>query len=501
MAIVKVDIKGDSTSAQRAIESVQKGIQKLDGGKIASISNALSGMASGATSATNALGAISGALANGFGVAGMAIGAVVTAVATLIEKFDLFGASIDENLNKVKELQDSFDTKNAEKIMQIEADLITLNDDEFKSKYKNTKEYIKLHKQEIATYENTNSQLIANKKQIRENSKEIERLQGQLASYIVNQNKLSFSSQGVDIYNEAIENTQKKIKSLSNANHELIATNKELTNTFVANPIKENQSKENKTKIEPILAEGSVALLKKEITDLNKQFEAATTDADRITINAKIKLKETELEAIKVRIANEKIEPIQLTADIDISKIKPKLSEVKEATEAATSKGTWNNEQDAVDGVSAAFTSASSALTTFAGESEGAAAAQRALAMAEQLAAMASAIHTASSTGDPYTVAARIAAAVAAVVAGFAQMSRFADGGIVSGSKVGDRNLVRVNGGEMILNGSQQRNLFNLLNGTTSSNNNLPSNVQFKISGKDLVAVFNNYNKFNAKIK
>ena len=45
------------------------------------------------------------------------------------------------------------------------------------------------------------------------------------------------------------------------------------------------------------------------------------------------------------------------------------------------------------------------------------------------------------------------------------QLSKFATGGIVEGESVGDRNLVRVNGGEMIFNKSQQKNLLDLASG------------------------------------
>jgi len=71
----------------------------------------------------------------------------------------------------------------------------------------------------------------------------------------------------------------------------------------------------------------------------------------------------------------------------------------------------------------------------------------------------ASAIGNATESGSklpfPANIAA-IAAGIAAVVAGFAMVFNcFADGGIVgNGSKIGDYNIARVNGGEMILNGT-----------------------------------------------
>lgn len=90
----------------------------------------------------------------------------------------------------------------------------------------------------------------------------------------------------------------------------------------------------------------------------------------------------------------------------------------------------------------------------------------------------------------PYNLLA-IAAGIAAVVAGLAMMSKFADGGIVGGhSKTGDKLFARVNSGEMILNDKQQNTLWSMLNNKSSNY----ANVNFKIRGSDLVGTINNYN-------
>lgn len=101
-------------------------------------------------------------------------------------------------------------------------------------------------------------------------------------------------------------------------------------------------------------------------------------------------------------------------------------------------------------------------------------------------------------------------AAAATVVAGLASIiasiknaasGNFAEGGIVGGSSlVGDRLIARVNSGEMILNGRQQRNLFNLLDngGSPSGSGGL---VEFKISGSTLKGVLRNYDNKMSKIK
>ena len=75
--------------------------------------------------------------------------------------------------------------------------------------------------------------------------------------------------------------------------------------------------------------------------------------------------------------------------------------------------------------------------------------------------------------------------------------SKFANGGIVPGaSKIGDFNLVRVNGGELILNQRQQKNLFDMIDkNRVNTVNNTTGNVVFTIQGDKLVGVIDNYNK------
>lgn len=100
---------------------------------------------------------------------------------------------------------------------------------------------------------------------------------------------------------------------------------------------------------------------------------------------------------------------------------------------------------------------------------------------------------TASGAKMPFPLnLAAIALGIGAVVAALATMSKFANGGIVGGNaKHGDRNIARVNSGEMILNKAQQGTLWGLLNGKGS----IGGNVEFKIKGSDLVGTINNYSK------
>ena len=95
--------------------------------------------------------------------------------------------------------------------------------------------------------------------------------------------------------------------------------------------------------------------------------------------------------------------------------------------------------------------------------------------------------------------AAAAMAQMATMIAQVHQLSGYASGGIIhSGSRVGDKNLVRVNGGEMIMNNQQQQRLWNLISGSQSWNYASTQNgansfvLESRISGRDLVLVLKN---------
>ena len=103
--------------------------------------------------------------------------------------------------------------------------------------------------------------------------------------------------------------------------------------------------------------------------------------------------------------------------------------------------------------------------------------------------AVANATASAAKMPFPYNLPA-IAASIASVLGALANMNKFAKGGIVGGNSTrGDRNIARLNSGEMILNKAQQGTLFNILNGKGG----MGGNVEFKIRGADLVGTINNY--------
>ena len=85
------------------------------------------------------------------------------------------------------------------------------------------------------------------------------------------------------------------------------------------------------------------------------------------------------------------------------------------------------------------------------------------------------------------------------VLSSIKAVSKFANGGIVGGSSYsGDKLFARVNSGEMILNGRQQKNLFNAIDSNRLGADNAQS-ISFKIKGSDLYGTLKNYSKIKGK--
>lgn len=101
----------------------------------------------------------------------------------------------------------------------------------------------------------------------------------------------------------------------------------------------------------------------------------------------------------------------------------------------------------------------------------------------------------------PYNLAA-IAAGIAAVVAAFAMVGSFADGGIINGkTSLGDYNIARVNGGEMILNNTQQGNLWNAIKNNKLGDGGVAIvGGDVRIKGSDLYVALKNYSKVQGKL-
>ena len=110
-------------------------------------------------------------------------------------------------------------------------------------------------------------------------------------------------------------------------------------------------------------------------------------------------------------------------------------------------------------------------------------------------AAGAAAAGAASSTASipivgPALAVGAVAAVVAAILAG---MKRFATGGFVTGSRYGDKNIIRANGGEYVMTTAQQKRLLDIFDGKTNRGSG-NQEITFKLRGSDIVGAIKNYN-------
>ena len=179
-----------------------------------------------------------------------------------------------------------------------------------------------------------------------------------------------------------------------------------------------------------------------------------------------------------------------------------KIKEAQEATNMLRKELTDDAMQSSVYGLIDAFGALGDVVGGTAGKfisfaAQSAASIAQLLAQNAQLlasaqaAALGGAAKSAFQLPFPFNLA--MWASLSATVLGiFASLPKFAEGGIVGGLSGGDRNLARVNAGEMILNNTQQRRLFAMLDGKAAPQGGA---VTFRISGDALVGVIENYNR------
>lgn len=243
---------------------------------------------------------------------------------------------------------------------------------------------------------------------------------------------------------------------------------------------------ENKVEVKTTVApppEGSIKAIKDKISSLQKELEltipmsldAARIQAEIDELNRQLK-GDTGPQSIGVEV------PVLL----DVTPLNKGLQSVQHDIKKTVDTAKL------MSGASQAFGAMSNMVSSLGEESKETTIAVQALAIAEQVAAMAAALHTATE-GDSYTLPARLIAAAAAVTSSIIAIQRvsaqgFSAGGIVRGQyESGDRQIIAVNSGEAVLNKQQQSNLFRLLNGAQMGRGGVP--VEFRIDGRDLVAV------------
>ncbi len=266
---------------------------------------------------------------------------------------------------------------------------------------------------------------------------------------------------------------------------------------------------ENKFKkveeVEPKFETGSIADYQDQIAKINEQLQNQNLSMDvRLNLLTNKKDLEEQAEAL--------IDPIKIKEEAE------KAAEEAEKERAEQQEERRNKQIEGYEAIGSAA-SAMGQLMTAAG-ADGAAAAMQlvattanataqmipqilALIGAKEGEALASGTASAAAMPFPANIAA-IAAIIATVVGTFASIfstvGAFAGGGIIQGASThGDQLLARVNAGEMILNGSQQARLFNMLDGAGAVGGAGMGQITWKLRGSDLYGSLSNYSKIKAK--
>lgn len=269
----------------------------------------------------------------------------------------------------------------------------------------------------------------------------------------------------------------------------------------------------NTPKVDEIIPKGSLKDLNKQISDFKKKQDLATNpedwkkyqeEIDHLTFKTKI-LKGEIADPSKIQISttpinniNEEFEkvkeglkntkPINIPVKLDTDQLASKIKIFQDIGEyAGNLSNTMSELGSALD--SKEFDVAGIIAQAVGNVSLG----------------YAKATVAASETGNPWVWLGFAITGLATMITMIANIksatSGFASGGIIGGSTtIGDYNLARVNKGEMILNGTQQAHLFDIINNNRIGGAVGGGNVQFVLRGADLYGSMKNYGKVQSKL-
>lgn len=230
-------------------------------------------------------------------------------------------------------------------------------------------------------------------------------------------------------------------------------------------------------------------------------MQGFTVDNDSSLTTYNDKLKEIEKTDDELVAANQRLfdSMIQLDGFWNNDNIDKSIQQQKnQITKLEESAIAWQGYADIINGVGEA--------TRILGDSQEAQVAQFATNTAAILAnavstiaamnaeALAKGASSAFSLPFPYNLAAwaTVAATIGSI---FASLPKFAEGGIVGGGSLyGDKMLARVNSSEMILNGKQQKHLFDAIDSGKIGGGTV-STVTWRLKGSDLYGSMKNYSK------
>lgn len=317
------------------------------------------------------------------------------------------------------------------------------------------------------------------------------------------QGVIGTTSFGTAIYSTKVNHT------LANAEIEQSGINEKYRDAILYNELLVKFSDEqltNATNLAIEIENGNKQLstMERQMLEITNQMVAANKVTTTSTFTKPFEKKALEMAGLPTATANEplldKIEPINIQIPTDTT---TQLSNItSEAENAATAIGAIANAFTALGSASEEggnkalqiFTLTASAISQLIPQIV-------TLISAKEAESIASGTASAAKTPYPANILA-IASIVGTIAATFAQLPKFANGGIFGGANtIGDFNLARVNKGEMILNGSQQSRLFRMLNdGRVSNNSNGGGNVEFVLRGDTLIGLMKNAEKKNRRV-
>ena len=286
-----------------------------------------------------------------------------------------------------------------------------------------------------------------------------------------------------------------------------ITSAKEEVNKSISDSLKSTNDKES------IIPQGSILELKNKISELTQSYYKAADEGTRAGFKKAIDEAETQLNMMQLRAANkimqgggiEKVSGRNPSDDIKSGYITVKPVEMNSAIQ---SNYDYADSLNAIGNVMSSVTNLTNEgaagwiqyATNLVNSIASAIPAMEKLFVANQ--AIATSQAAASAAATPIVGWITAIGAISAMLAAFASIPKFANGGIVPGNMFsGDRVPALVNSGEMILNRSQQSYLFEMLQGTGKRKNEIVVSGELVARGRDLVAVINKQDRFDQRVR
>lgn len=242
------------------------------------------------------------------------------------------------------------------------------------------------------------------------------------------------------------------------------------------------------TTAKAIYGEGSLGYLNQQLSDLQKQYTSATETSTRMAILSAIDSVNKDKKAIELEAELGNLKPLDssmqkpkgknVADDLNNGNIKVKGVDPKAVSANLDYVDSISQIGHAMAGVTSIADEGAASWINYGTQvvSSIASAIPQIIALTVAQKAQASANAEVGVTGAIASVASipivgwiMAAAAAASVISAMAAIPKFAGGGIVPGSSYyGDRVPAMLNSGEMILNASQQANLFRMIDGGSS---------------------------------